>query len=325
MHFAWPHVLWLLLLLPLLTAWWLWRGRLRALPYPATGLLQQLPHGKARLFEALGFALRLTVIGLLIIALARPRWPDERTRIPTRSTGLLVVLDISGSMAEKDFALDGERITRLDAAKRAFRQILQEGRRRADDQVGLIVFAARAEEVCPPTLSHSVVLRMLDEAKPVGLPPDSSTNIGDALAEAVALLRNARPQEKAVILLSDGEHNVPDTVVPNALKPRQAAGIAAGLGVRVHTIFVGPASASAPEGEQALQDVAGMTGARAFRAQDAEALAAVCREIDELERTRVESFQYYRYHEAYPWVGLLCFVLWLSAVALEGSRWLRVP
>jgi Ca-activated chloride channel family protein len=131
-----------------------------------------------------------------------------------------------------------------------------------------------------------------------------------------------------MILLSDGEHNVPATLVADALKPRQAARLAEALGIRVHTVFVGPEHVSpggSKEGEQALQDVAAMTGGRSFRASDAEALLDVCREIDHEERTRVESFQYYRYYEAYPWAGLGCIVIMLACFAFEGTRWLRVP
>jgi Ca-activated chloride channel family protein len=325
MDFAWPRVLWFLLAVPFLAAWWLFRRRRQALPYPGARELQRLPVGKARMLEALTMALRLAILGLMIVALARPRWPDQQTRIPTRSTAMLLALDVSGSMAEKDFLLDGQKVSRLEAARHALQRLLIGDGRRPDDQIGLLSFAARAEQVCPPTLTHSTVLRMLDEAKPVGLPPDSSTNIGDALAEAIALLQRARPQEKSIILLSDGEHTVPATVVPDALKPRQAARLAGALGIRVHTVFVGPISSAAKTGEEALQDIARLTGGRNFRADDSTALAAVCEEIDQLERTRVQSFQYYQYHEGYPWVGLVCLVLSLGAIILEGARWLRVP
>ncbi len=348
MHLVHPHVLWLLLVLPLLAYWWRRRRRRASVPFSDLRLLEGVPTGQGRWAEWVGLGVRLAVAGLLIVALARPRWPDETTRIPARSLAVIMVLDVSGSMAEayrwgeepphpRPLSPKGERgerppgsATRLDAAKRAFRLFVTGGEGlagRPDDLIGLVTFAARSENICPPTLSHSAVLRMLEEAAPIGRAPDSDTNIGDALAEGLDLLRRAQPETKLMILLSDGEHNVRPEVVPNALKPQQAAQLAAGLGIRVHTVYVGPGGETdkPTEGERALREVATVTGGRAFQAGDAQALVEVCDQIDQLERTRVESFQYYRYFEVFPWVGLACLVLLLGLRTLETTRWLRVP
>ncbi len=349
MHLAHPHALWLFVLLPL-AAYWQLRRRTRAgVAHPDLRILEDGPVGASRWAEWLGLGVRLSVAALLIVGLARPRWPDESTRIPARSLAVMMVLDVSGSMAEP-YAEEGEsrraeraapqtsppapgpsRSTRLDAAKRAFRLFVSGGEGslsgRGDDLVGLITFAARSESICPPTLSHSTLLRMLEEAEPIGRAPDSDTNIGDAMAEGLDLLQRAKPESKVMILLSDGEHNVRPEVVPNALKPLEAAQLAVGLGIRVHTIYVGPrAEAAAPsEGEKALRDAATLTGGRSFQADDTQALLEVCRQIDQLERTRIESFQYYRYFEAFPWAGLACLVLLVGLRTLESTRWLRVP
>jgi Ca-activated chloride channel family protein len=335
MQFVYPHFLWLLLLLPAFGVWQR-RRRRAALRYPAALMLIDLPAGKARRARAIGLAWRLAILGLLIVALARPRLPDPGTPVPVQSLAMVVVLDVSGSMAERDYVLEGRTISRLDAAKYAFQRFLSGSANgmpdRTDTLVGLVTFAARAEDVCPPTLSHAVVLQMLDAARPLGTPPDSSTNIGDAVVEGLELARSAKPKEKVLILLSDGEHNVPAEVVPDARKPREAAHLAKAFGVRIHTIFVGPTSTGDPEakanaakGEHALQDVAAITGGKAFRAADTTALTDVCQEIDQLERTRIESFQFHRYLELYPWLGLACIVLYMAMSSWEGTRWLRIP
>jgi hypothetical protein len=75
----------------------------------------------------------------------------------------------------------------------------------------------------------------------------------------------------------------------------------------------------------ALRDVAALTGGRSFQAQDHAGLFQVCQEIEQLEQSRIESFKYYRYHEAYPWVGLACVVLLIGRLTVEGTRWLKVP
>jgi Ca-activated chloride channel family protein len=267
---------------------------------------------------------------LVVLALAQPRWPDLQTRIPAESVALQLVLDVSGSMSERDFAIDGQQVTRLEAAKNALCLLLigedekQDGL--SSELAGLLTFAARTEQVCPPTLSHSAVLRTLDRAQPVGTPPDSATNIGDAMAMGIDLLSRARPRQKVMVVLSDGEHNVPPDIVPDALKPRQAARLAQGLGIRVYTISVGSkADEAAQHAESAMEDVARMTGGSSFCASDTEGLLAICREIGQLEKTRVQSFQYLRWHEAYPWLGAAAASLLSSLLWLEYTRWRRLP
>src|SRR5262249_36485648 len=113
---------------------------------------------------------------------------------------------------------------------------------RANDQIGLVAFANLPEDTCPLTLSHDVLLELLDAEEPRGL-PDTGTDIGDALAWAVKKLEAAGDRRKVLVLLSDGEHNTPDP----ALRPRQAAQLAANRNVPVYTIDAGPPpSASAP-------------------------------------------------------------------------------
>jgi Ca-activated chloride channel family protein len=334
MHLTQPHWLWLLLVIPTWLFWHWWRRRRTAIHFSDTSWLGSLPAGRTRWVESLRVFCRIVVLASLIIALARPRWPDEQTRIPAQSTAIQIVLDVSGSMGEQDFLQDSKRVSRLQASQRVLRLLIQGDSvafsGRTDDLVGLLTFAVHSEQVCPPTLSHTVVLQLLDEAKPLGTPPESSTNIGDAMIEGLGLLHRAKPREKIVILISDGEHNVPHDIVPNAAKPRQAGQLAKSLAVRVYTIYVGPKVNSSKQpadvaGEQALSDVAAMTGGRSFSAHDIDALLEVCRQIDTFERTRVESFQYYRYHELYPLLGMTAVIFLLFGFALEGARWLRVP
>src|SRR5207247_2603305 len=125
-------------------------------------------------------------------------------------------------------------------------------------------FAARPSLPCPLTLSHSVLLRLLDAEQPRSVPTESQTNIGDAIAWGLHSLPSAAGRRQVLILLSDGEHNVP----PPALKPRQAA---------------------------------------------------------QLERQIFQSFQYRRYYEGYPCLGLVALLLFVTVHVLEMTLWQRVP
>ncbi|HXG13483.1 MAG TPA: VWA domain-containing protein [Gemmataceae bacterium] len=332
--FAHPWFLLLLPLVPPLVGWWLWR-RGGALRYPETSLLARLPAGRSRLARAAGAALRGLALACLIIALAGPRWPDLRTRIPAEGIAIAMVVDVSGSMNERDFLWQDERITRLEAVKKVFRLFVDGGEGpggerlegRSNDLIGLIAYDERPEVVCPLTLSHSVLLGLLDRLQP----RDEATNIGDAIAWGLDRLRKAAPQRKVLVLLTDGYHTVTN---PRAWKPRQAANVAVSLPapVIIYTIdagresnAVGESAADRAAAVEVLQDVANRTGGKYFPADNSQALLAACREIDRLERQEIESFQYRRYHEAYPWFGLASFVLWATLCLLETTVWRRLP
>jgi Ca-activated chloride channel family protein len=251
--------------------------------------------------------------------------------------GIAIVLavDVSGSMAEKDFGWGSERISRLEAVKRAAGLFVAGGtgpdgellEGRPEDLIGYIPFAARPETGCPLTLCHTVLLQMLEAEEPRSLPTESETNIGDALAWSLERLEATNGQRKVLILLSDGEHNVG----PPALKPRQAAQLAAKLHVPVYTIHAGgePAEPSerktAAEGEQTMRAVAAMTGGRFFLAHDARTLLGVCDEIDRLERHPITSFRYRRYYELYPWFGSTALALLVGVSILDMTFWRRIP
>jgi len=342
LSFANPEFLWFSPLAIALAAWWSLRRR-PALRYSRFTLFEGLPAGRVRRVRWLGAVLRSLAFLLLLIACAGPRRPDEQTRLPADGIAILMTLDVSGSMAERDVAWPGgnEPITRLGAAKRAFRLFIAGGMApdgtrfepRTSDQVGLVTFAAVPQSPCPLTLNHSVLLRILDEQKPrEGL--DAGTNIGDAIAEAVLRLQEAGRRPKVLILLSDGEHNV-FRDGPNAtLMPRQAAQLAANLGITIHTIDTAgePAPTATPEereqrrtGQEVLKAIAAMTGGKAFAATSGQDLLDAYREIDTREKQPAASFLYRRYFEYYPWfAGAAAVVLLLSHV-LDRTVWRRLP
>ncbi len=357
-QFATPAYLWLMLLVPPLLWWWL-RRRRSALRHPAVGALVYLPPGRARLARWGPTILRSLALLLLISALAGPRWPDLHTRIETEGIALVMLVDVSGSMAERDFDWRGEPISRIDAVKKVFHLFVAGGdgpdatgdgtdasnfQGRPTDQIGLVTFATRPETACPLTLSHSVLLRLLDAEQPRTIPGESETNISDAVAMGLLRLRSAGPRRQVLVLLSDGEHNVPQP--QSGWTPRQAAQVANGLDIPIYTIDAGGSGASIKEpaatkedgasraaspGEsraqavRTLEEMARITHGQYYQARDTKGLLNACRAIDALERTDLQSFQYRRYHEAYPWFGLAAFVLCAAGVGLERTIWRRIP
>ena len=337
LRFVYP---WFLLLLPLaaLAAWgWLRRPR-PALRFSDTALLEGLPAGRGGWVRQAGAWLRGLALGLLILGLARPTWAD-RVRIETEGIAIGMIVDISGSMAEKDFDWAGEKVRRIDAVKRAFRLFVTGGEGpggvqlagRPDDLISLVTFAARPDSDAPLTLSHSALLRIMDRAEPKSIPGDSETNISDALALALQLMQSAGPRRKVLILLSDGEDN--EKRPRSRWSPQKAAQIAADLHIPVYVIDAGMPDPVAlgrdgiirTDGIKTLQEIARITGGQYFQAHQSQALLDVYQKIDQLERAPIESFQYRTYAEGFPWLGLGAFVLLIGVYGLEMTLWQRIP
>src|SRR5579884_2592984 len=289
-QFANALYLWLLLLVPPLF-WWGLRRRRSALRHPGVGELRGLPSGKARWARWGSSILRSLALLLLILAVAGPRWPDLHTRIETEGIAIVMLVDVSGSMAERDFDWRGEPITRLDAVKKVFHLFISGGdgseaaaddtdvssfQGRPTDQIGLVTFATRPETACPLTLSHSVLLHLLQAEQPRTIPGESETNISDAVAMGLHRLRSAGPRRKVLVLLSDGEHNVPHP--QSGWTPRQAAQVANGLHVPIYTIDAGGSGASAKE--PATKHADKPAGA----ASPGEARARAVRRLEEMAR-----------------------------------------
>jgi Ca-activated chloride channel family protein len=348
LSFARPEVLWLAPLTAAVAWWWLWRPR-PALRFSDAARFAPRTGRRAAVARWGGGLLRGAACLALVLACAGPRAPDLQTRLPAEGIAVMMAIDVSGSMETDDvaWAPGAPPVTRLEAARRAFKLFVGGGdapdgtafEPRPGDAVGVVAFAAVPQTVCPLTLNHSVLFKVVDDLKGKA-GADAGTNVGDALGEAVERLDAVKPRNKArvLILLSDGEHNVFKEDVPNAkragidrtLKPREAAQLAANLGVRVYTIDAGgdpPPGAPADavrqrvEGREALKRVAEMTGGRSFAATNGSDLLAAYREISALEKVPDAAPIYRRYFEYYAGCAGLALVLLLATHALERTLW----
>jgi Ca-activated chloride channel family protein len=285
LYLAWA---WLLLLLPLP---WLARRWLSAAP--RAGLLALKVPWFARVAgTGEGWIKRtwLAVIAglawvLLLLAAARPQWVGEIETLPVTGRDLLLAVDISGSMDTQDMVLDGQAVNRLAVVKRVAGEFIQ---RRKGDRVGLVLFGSRAYLQTPLTFDTETTATLLDEAE-IGL-AGRETAIGDAIGLAVKRLREDAASERVVILLTDGANT------SGEVEPLQATEFAAREGLKIYTVGVGAdemmvqdffgtrlVNPSADLDEDALQAIAERTGGAYFRARDAEALARIYDELDELE------------------------------------------
>src|SRR5262249_51742296 len=181
----------LLLVLPPLLVWLVLQPR-AALRHPDTGLLAGLPVGRAPLVAWGRALLRVVALALVIVALSGPRWPDMRTRLQTEGVSIVLLVDVSASMNEQDFDWNGEPLSRLEAVKRSFQLFVKGGAAegvtapdgaalgrfegRPTDLIGMVSFAGRPETVCPLTLSHTALVRVLEREKPRESIDEKATN-----------------------------------------------------------------------------------------------------------------------------------------------------
>lgn len=352
-HFAHPHVLWLLLLLALAAAWRTRRVRPAALVYSDLELLEPIRPTIRRRLAWLPAALRFAALALLVIALARPQSGIGEVRTKARGVAMTFVLDRSWSMIQQ-ISEDAEPATRIDAVKKLFKDFVigngDDLKGRPEDMIGLVTFARYADTVCPLTRSHDTLVQLVDSielARPDG--GEAGTAIGDGLALAVARLTRAEEElkrqnegkidpeftikSKVIVLMSDGSENMGEIQAPEAARLAADAGIkvyAIGIGGGVPSVIDTPfgrrrVGAQYPYDGRTLRAVAQISGGVYREANDADALRAVYAEIDRLEKTEIETQEFTSYDEAFARPATIGGALLLAEILLSTLVFRRSP
>jgi len=320
-RFAAPLFLYALLLIPAMVAFYLMKQQKVTASVRMPGL-QPFAHTGTTFRHYLRhilFALRVVAITLLIIVLARPQRTDRYQDVSTEGIDIVLTQDISGSMLARDFKPD-----RLDAAKNIATEFISG---RPYDRIGLVVFSGESFTQCPITTDHAVLINLLREIQS-GMIEDG-TAIGMGLATAVNRIKDSKAKSKVIILLTDGVNN------RGEIAPATAADIAKTFGIRVYTIGVGtqgtaPYPVQTPYGiqyqdmpveidEGILQEIAQKTGGKYFRATDNDKLTQVYKEIDKLEKSKIDIKQFSRKEEKYLAPAILAFFLLLFEIAARNT------
>jgi Ca-activated chloride channel homolog len=325
--FAYPIVLWFLLILPILLLWYIFIGNRRepAVRYSTLSLLGGIPKTLRERLRNIPFVIRLLALGLLIVALARPQSFSTGENIYTEGIDIAIVMDISGSMLAEDL-----RPNRLEAAKNVIDEFVQ---KRETDRIGLVIFSREAFTQCPLTIDYGVLRGLLKEVK-TGMITDG-TAIGNGIANGVNRLKESDAKSKVIILLTDGVNNAGE------IDPLSAAQIAETFGVRIYSIGVGtrgnaPFPVQTPFGvryqmvpveidEPLMKKISSITDGKYFRATNNKELQSIYEEIDRLEKTRVEITSYRSARELfYPWLGVGLLLLLLEFI-LSRTFFRKLP
>jgi Ca-activated chloride channel family protein len=269
---------------------------------------------------------------LLIVALAQPRLTKSTTEVKASGVDIVVAFDLSGSMLSEDFEVKGERINRFNMSREVLKGFIE---KRPNDRIGMVLFASQAFIGTPLTLDHDFLQANLNRME-LGMIEQNSTAIGDGLGTAVNRLRDLKAKSKIVILMTDGQNNA------GKLDPSLAAEAAKSLGVKVYTVGIGmrgqaPMPARDMFGrkvyqmvqvdidEDTLQKIAGMTGGKYYRADNAAKFKQIYDEIDKLEKTEASVKKYTQFTELFAWFVAAGLTILLLEFVLAQTAFRRLP
>lgn len=304
--------------------------------------------------------LRTLAVLALLTALARPQMGGEY-REHREGIAIQMVLDVSGSMDEEDFVVQGRTVRRLDAVKEVFKNFVlgtDSLDSRENDLIGMTTFAMFADTTCPLTLDHGSLIDLLESTEIPGwvegrqVREDSEagyTSLGEAITLATDDLRRAgelavvgvpgaeSAKSRIMVLLTDGANNPAPLRAATAPDPIEAAKVAATLGIKVYTIgAIGSAQVSRRRmgffrlshnqvDEATLKQIASVTGGQYFRATDTDSLITVYDEINRLERRRTgeRTFQDDTQFAGFALMAGLIFLM--TELLLVNTRFRKIP
>jgi len=274
--------------------------------------------------------LRCVAFILTVLVLARPQTKNSWDKRSVEGIDIMLAMDVSTSMLAEDL-----KPNRIEAAKTVASEFISD---RADDNIGLTIFAGEAFTQCPMTGDHSSLLSLMHNVRTDiaarGLISDG-TAVGMGLANAVSRLKDSKAKSRVVILLTDGSNNMGD------ISPMTAAEIAKSLGIRVYTIAVGT-NGTAPYpmsvggttqyvnipvevDTKTLQEIAVATDGQFYRATNNRELSQIYRDIDKLEKTRMNVRTFSKRYEAYQPFALAAVIVLLIEITLRNTLLRRIP
>ncbi len=342
LEFQFPWLLGLLALLPMYALLHGRAGKLSALKF-SSAEIARASGAKARAASGrILFFLRLLVLALGIVALAGPRLADYHVETETPGIDIMLVLDLSWSMAAVDMAAPGEKITRFDIADEVLGDFIA---KRPNDRIGLVVFSGVPYLASPLTLNHGWLNENLNRLH-VGTIGDLGTAIGDAIVVAAKRLKSVpNSKSKVIILLTDGDNNKGD------IEPFPAAQLAAAVGAKIYSIGIGiekpcylpafdpatgklkldangdviPTLLLQPANYSVLGKMSDLSHGKFYRATNRRELMNIYNQIDQLEKTEVKLKRYATYEPLFRWPLLAALGVLALELILTNTRYRRAP
>lgn len=326
--FAYPFMFGLFVLLPILGLWYIKRNNLTQVPITVSTTNAFTISSWKNRFRHLPFLFRMFALSSIIFALARPQHKNEEQRTEGEGIDIVLCMDVSGSMGSRDILP-----SRMEVAKEVAEEFV---RSRPVDRIGLVIFSGESFTQCPVTTDRNTLITQIQNLESRRYLIDG-TVIGEGLATAVDRLSKSSGKSKVIILLTDGKEDPPET---RLIDPLTALEIAKSKGVKVYTVGMSAGASSVQEvinrpagknpavdflDEELLRKIAAETGGQYFRARDKEGLKETYRQIDLLEKSKVEIITSRRYEEHFfPFVLAALFFLF-SELLLRFTVFRKFP
>ena len=278
----------------------------------------------------LSMLLRILAFTMIVLVLARPQTQNSWSNKSVEGIDIMLAMDVSTSMLAEDL-----KPNRIEAAKQVASEFIAG---RPNDNIGLSIFAGEAFTQCPMTTDHASLLNLLQNVRTDiaarGLIEDG-TAIGMGLANAVSRLKESKAKSRVVSLRTDGSNDRGD------ISPMTAAEIARSLGIRVYTIGVGtnnvaPYPMPVAGGVQyvnipveidtkTLSEIAAATEGDFYRATNTKELRNIYKEIDQLEKSKLNVKTFSKRYEAYQPFALVAVLALLLEILLRVTIFRRIP
>ena len=332
MEFASKEYLFLLILLiPYLIWYLLYRKKSEpTIQMSDTYAYQYAPASLRQRLVWLPDLLRIFTFVMIVMVLARPQTHNSWGKKTSEGIDIMLAMDVSTSMLAQDL-----KPNRIEAAKSVAAEFISG---RPDDNIGLTIFAGESFTQCPMTTDHTSLLNLLQNVRTDiaerGLIEDG-TAIGMGLANAVSRLKDSKTKSKVVILLTDGSNNMGD------ISPLTAAQIAKSLGIRVYTIAVGSKTVApypmqvggtvqyvnvrADVDTGTLTKIAQTADGHFYRATNTAELKQIYKDIDILEKSKMEVKRFSKRYEAYQPFALAAVLSLLLEILLRITWFRRIP
>lgn len=312
---------------------WYWRNRKHSEPTMRVSTVvayYKAPKSWRQRIVHTPMFLRCLAFVMIVCVMARPQTRNSWDNKSVEGIDIMLAMDVSTSMLAEDL-----KPNRLEAAKNVAAEFVAG---RPNDNIGLTIFAGESFTQCPMTTDHASLLNLLGSVRTDiaarGIISDG-TAIGMGLANAVSRLKESKAKSKVVILLTDGSNNMGD------ISPMTSAEIAHSLGVRVYTIAVGtnkvaPYPVPVAGGIQyvnmpveidtkTLSEIAQITNANSYRATNNRELLQIYKDIDKLEKTKMDVKRFSKHYEAYQPFAIVALFLLVAEFLLRFTVLRRIP
>lgn len=317
-NFKMPYIL---ILIPIITYLFFRKRSQGAIKVPGIQIIKKYSKGSKKHLLGRVFMYLSTVF--IILALARPQLTTEGKVVKKDGIDIAIALDLSKSMEARDF-----NPNRLEKSKELLKEFID---KRPNDRLSLVVFGGEAYTKVPLTFDHSVLKNMISNITTDDITSNNRTAIGMGLGVALNRLKDSDSKSKVIILITDGENN------SGEMSPVGAAEVAKELGIKVYTIGIGAREIAIPGffgtsyienkelDENLLNLIAEKTNGKYFRASDSKEFQNIFNEINNLEKSKIDSRSIYDITEYFEELLKIALVLLLLGVFFEYFKYIRIP